>query len=246
MAEEEFVAGIFNYCDRWCERCNFTDQCRLYHNDQSKNKDAGEDDFAHVISKSLSETIELLHNIAEERGINLDDLEDDDESFYKEQAKHEAARNHPITLASDEYLKQTDQWMKAFNSLEKEMKELIKNIELGIQPHENDKKMRIIQEALSIIGWYVFQISVKITTALNYFPHDPSFENEIQNMHHASAKIALIGIENSMKAWQSLQEVGIGHEDFILDRLLQLERIKASIYKRFPLITQYRRPYFND
>ena len=25
-----FIVGIFNYCDRWCERCRFTSHCRLF------------------------------------------------------------------------------------------------------------------------------------------------------------------------------------------------------------------------
>jgi hypothetical protein len=25
-----FIVGIFNYCDRWCERCEFTSRCRVF------------------------------------------------------------------------------------------------------------------------------------------------------------------------------------------------------------------------
>jgi hypothetical protein len=25
-----FIIGIFNYCDRWCERCRFTGRCRMF------------------------------------------------------------------------------------------------------------------------------------------------------------------------------------------------------------------------
>ena len=24
------IAGIYNYCDRWCERCTFTSRCAVY------------------------------------------------------------------------------------------------------------------------------------------------------------------------------------------------------------------------
>jgi len=24
------IPGIYNYCDRWCERCNFTSKCANY------------------------------------------------------------------------------------------------------------------------------------------------------------------------------------------------------------------------
>ncbi|MDB5210640.1 MAG: hypothetical protein JWQ30_1467, partial [Sediminibacterium sp.] len=28
--KEEFISGIHNYCDRWCERCTFTNRCSIY------------------------------------------------------------------------------------------------------------------------------------------------------------------------------------------------------------------------
>ena len=26
-ADPKYIPGIYNYCDRWCERCPFTSQC---------------------------------------------------------------------------------------------------------------------------------------------------------------------------------------------------------------------------
>src|SRR6266481_3050097 len=26
----EFISGVYNYCDRWCERCPFTSRCAVY------------------------------------------------------------------------------------------------------------------------------------------------------------------------------------------------------------------------
>ena len=28
--EHGFIPGVFNYCDRWCERCPFSSRCRVY------------------------------------------------------------------------------------------------------------------------------------------------------------------------------------------------------------------------
>src|SRR5881227_4341768 len=28
--ERDFISGIYNYCDRWCEKCPFTSRCRVY------------------------------------------------------------------------------------------------------------------------------------------------------------------------------------------------------------------------
>jgi hypothetical protein len=28
--EGGFIPGVYNYCDRWCERCPFTGRCRVF------------------------------------------------------------------------------------------------------------------------------------------------------------------------------------------------------------------------
>src|SRR5438128_7391496 len=33
--DSEFISGIYNYCDRWCERCQFTSRCFLYATEQA-------------------------------------------------------------------------------------------------------------------------------------------------------------------------------------------------------------------
>src|SRR5262245_58416083 len=33
--DPNFISGIYNYCDRWCERCAFTSRCFLYATEKS-------------------------------------------------------------------------------------------------------------------------------------------------------------------------------------------------------------------
>jgi len=30
LPEGDFIPGIYNYCNRWCERCLYTEKCRLF------------------------------------------------------------------------------------------------------------------------------------------------------------------------------------------------------------------------
>ena len=34
----KFIPGIFNYCDRWCERCAFTARCRTFAMEQEASR----------------------------------------------------------------------------------------------------------------------------------------------------------------------------------------------------------------
>ena len=37
-----FISGIYNYCDRWCERCAFTDRCLTYASSREMERRAGD------------------------------------------------------------------------------------------------------------------------------------------------------------------------------------------------------------
>lgn len=245
MSEKDFIPGIYNHCDRWCERCDYTQHCRLYY-DERKQYNAIEDkeDFVAIVSQSLDKALNIIQQIAEERGIDLDDI--DDEDFEKEQQITDDARNHPIAKMAMTYAMDVENWFKTNNQLESLKKEYLNNIDLGVDADKSDKALRLLDEALNIINWYEFQIHVKLSSAIRYYPHNPDFENEMQNMHHSSAKIALIGIENSMKAWQNLLELLKDEEDFILKMLLHLQQLKEKTHQQFPLLHNYKRPVFND
>jgi hypothetical protein len=63
-----FVSGIYNYCDRWCERCPVTAKCYLYWQEQqteAEHRAAGRDpdDWAVLlddVKKQFEEAIRLL------------------------------------------------------------------------------------------------------------------------------------------------------------------------------------------
>lgn len=246
MNEENFISGIYNHCDRWCERCIFNDKCRLYFNEKKQfNALEDKEDFLKIVSQNFEKTLNMLKEIADEKGIDLDNLEDDG-SFEIEEQKSEAARKHPLSKKAYDYSDKVMKWFKSNSHLNVFKNKYLKNIDLGIELDESDKAIRMIDEASNIIQWYQFQIHVKLASAINSYPHDPEFENEMENMHHSSAKIALIGVENSIKAWHSMMQYTENEEDFIIDTVLMLQNIKAQIHKKFPLLQKYKRPFFND
>jgi len=247
MNEDKFISGIYNHCDRWCERCDFTHQCRVFYDSQKQLKEAeNKDDFAKIISQNLETAMEMLISFAEEKGIDLEAIKNDDEGFHESQQKTEDARQHPLAEKSMHYLNAVEDWLNDNEHLKKEQYDYLKNIDLGIHLNDSDKALRIIEEALNIINWYQFQIHVKLVSAVRSYPHDSYFEDEIQNRYHSSAKIALIGIENSMKAWQSLLDLLKNDEDFILKRLMDLQQLQTMVYKNFPQVDKFKRPGFDD
>ena len=98
---DRFISGIYNYCDRWCERCAYREKCYLWHEEQKRLQQhllRGEDpnDMEVVmadVSASFKKTLELLMKMAEEMGIDLDDSEpvsERDLDAYQEHSLYQA------------------------------------------------------------------------------------------------------------------------------------------------------------
>src|SRR5262249_49183045 len=53
---DRFISGVYNYCDRWCERCRFNNRCMVYHMEQQRIaenliKGASSSNFATILSE---------------------------------------------------------------------------------------------------------------------------------------------------------------------------------------------------
>ena len=64
-ADERFIPGIYNYCDRWCERCPQTFHCLNFTFSESEfsdpeMKDIRNEAFWRKLSEIFMETLELL------------------------------------------------------------------------------------------------------------------------------------------------------------------------------------------
>lgn len=43
--DPRFISGIYNYCDRWCERCQFTSRCLVYAQEQASTDGSESNDI---------------------------------------------------------------------------------------------------------------------------------------------------------------------------------------------------------
>jgi len=245
--KEKFIPGIYNYCDRWCERCNFTSKCSSYAMEQQRehNTDAENGDFINQVSENFKIVMEMLLEMAEEKGIDLNAI--DHEIDDKEDQLEELAKNHILSTQSMEYSKLVRKWFdQNETTLEKITQEINQSIKLGTANKNTISKFESIKDALEIIRWYCFQIHVKLTRALRHGEPDLDFEDVIQNDANGSAKVALIGTERSLGAWGVLHKQLPEQEDEILNILLLLEKIRNGIFKSFPEVNNFMRPGFDD
>ncbi|MBC9794406.1 hypothetical protein [Sinomicrobium weinanense] len=246
--EGHFVPGIYNYCDRWCERCSFRSKCRVFSMEEGRTdeeKDAGNEKFWKKVGENLKLAMEMLAHMAEKKGIDLQEME---EYAPEEEAKLEKrASKHYLSVISKKYAGKNEHWLRKNEKLlHKTGEEFRENTLMGLSEDKARESVMEVRDAVEVIHWYSFQIHVKIMRALQHGKLNPEWEDPVQNDVNGSAKVALIGTRRSMAAWSVLLSRFGTHEDEILEILVLLENIKKGILEEFPDVEKFHRPGFDD
>lgn len=248
------IPGIYNYCDRWCERCHFTSRCAVYEDTSDippEELDIQNKAFWDRLSNNFKEMLELLQKGAAEHGIDLNAISEEEEQEIqrKEKNNRELAEKHPLSMLSKQYIKDAHQWLEDKQALEEKEEELIQHFTLGIQDEEQTKEIAAsIKDCLEIIQWYIFFIHVKFMRAISGRLEETGWEEEngFPKDSDGSAKIALIATDRSMQAWMQLSYHLPQEEDQILTLLSQLQKIKVLGEKEFPEAWKFIRPGFDE
>ena len=247
-----FISGIYNYCDRWCERCPFTSRCMVFAMDEQQPDnpaahDLNSEAFWQAMNDTLRVTLEMLHEMAEEQGIDLDAL--DVEADVEEQRRiEEAARNHECARAAEVYANMVDAWFESAEDLFAEKEdELNLRVRVGISGDDPHADAASIEDAVEIIRWYQYQIEVKLLRALHgALEERPAILEDFPKDSDGSAKVALIAMDRSIAAWGELYRQLPGAQDEILDLLVQLDRLRRKTEQEFPEARDFVRPGFDE
>lgn len=244
------IPGIYNYCDRWCERCAFTARCLNYAMGQEdwndpESQDIRSEAFWKKFEESLKLAMEMLQEMAKQQGIDLNEIDTKEATDQHERLK-EAAASHEISRRAKKYYRMVDSWFKKNKHIFKQRKkDLTTELSIGLEQNKLVEEAKSIADATEVIRWYQYQIYVKIMRALTSAEIDEEFEDEIQNDSNGSAKVALIGMDRSIGAWARLHEHFPDQSDAILDILLHLDRLRKKTEKTFPRARAFKRPGFD-
>ena len=253
MAEDpQYIEGIYNYCDRWCERCPLTARCSNY---ALTEKNWGKLSFQDLQNKAFWEklkemfqlTIEMFTEWAKEQGIDSNQHLDG-QAAAAEQSRREKAESHELARAARKYSDLVDQWFEQEQALFDERQEALNTIiELGVGGDEPFEEAAHINDAVEVIRWYQHQIYIKCLRALtNHAELEPDAEQSALRQDAAgSVKVALIGMDRSIGAWGELYKSFPAGKDNILDVLLHLDRLRRKAEALFPQARSFLRPGFD-
>ena len=247
------IPGVYNYCDRWCERCQFTSRCLNFQMGEEMQEgkeinDINNEEFWNHMDDIFKLTHEMLDDMAEEQGIDLSQIEWTEEDKKKERDRKESVRSHQCAVASQEYYEVVDKWFKGHEHLFKEKEdELNEQLFLELPSTDPEKVAVTLKDAIEVITFYLHFIHVKIMRALNGKMEDRyEMPDDIPKDSDGSAKIALIATDRSISAWGKLLKHLPKSEDEILEILVLLERLRNMTEKEFPDARKFVRPGFDE
>ncbi|HEX7847352.1 MAG TPA: hypothetical protein VF476_16240 [Chitinophagaceae bacterium] len=252
--QPKFIPGIYNYCDRWCERCSFTSRCRNYEDTSKLSReqlDPKNKAFWKGISDNFEKAGKLLHKAAKKYGIDLSQpLSAEEEKAYEERKSfiESEVKKHELYSLCRKYCNTVVSYFEKNLSqdLVDKTRQLISHLHMGMNtPEDVAYTMAGLGECEQVINWYLHFIEAKLRRALQgklKDDEDDSFPKDSEG----SAKIAIIAIERSMGAWVRLYEMLPVAEDTALPVLSILSRLKEVAVKEFPKAMEFHRPGFDD
>lgn len=250
--DPRFIPGIYNYCDRWCERCAFTSRCMNYvlseeDFDNPQSQDISNKAFWDKLHEIFKVTLEMVKETAEEMGIDLNSI-DHEEAAKQEKRVHETVKKQLYCRAAMKYIKMVDDWFDSNKGLlENKADELQTLAQADIPDTRPADEAVKIQDCLEVIRWYQHQIYVKLCRAAstNVRGELADFEYSPEDAN-GSAKVAIIGIERSIAAWGGLLNQFPDQEQSILELLAHLKNLLRRVEEAFQDARSFVRPGFDQ
>jgi len=251
--DERFISGIYNYCDRWCERCVMTDRCYLYAQEQADREDylaQGKDPDTweatmEMVHHSFERALAMLKQMAEEQGLDLEvPAEEGPRMRFDPQ-------DHPLFQRAEAFCDRVWNFLPRLRDvLEAERKALLDRVEVTPSAEEEVRTLAEIADAYEVISWFHPQVAAKVYRALatleDEWDGEPDLKEMAQSDANGSAKVAYLGLARLMAAFQTLYAWDEGLQDDVLPLLAEAERLRRHLDAEFPGHREFKRPGFDD
>jgi hypothetical protein len=227
VLQDGFVFNIFNYCDRWCDKCSSTNKCMNFALSESEPELESTEAWV-TLKNIIDSTCQMLDDLKERHGIDPSELDNIEMAIDP--------GNHPLILFANEVVFRIHKWLEKNDLFER-----LNNMRvLGNPPTE---KFTRYKESIEVIYWYNFFVSVKIIRAVADLIEKSEFG--IYDMN-GSAKIALVSIDKLIVAWSYILTESAVTEDEVLDILIKLTELRKRTDFTFPDARKFLRPGLDE
>ena len=250
--ESKHIPGIYNYCDRWCERCPFTSRCLNFEMSEEKFGDLKDADinneiFWQRLSETFQETLGMLKEMAAEKGIDLDSIELDEEDDFDRRFE-DPSIVHMVAHMAYAYIGMVDKWFDSTVYISDDDHPALKATEAEAAQTPLDEDTVTLIDSVEVIRWYQHQMYVKLRRAL-HSAHDEARDDDLDEYpkdSDGSAKVALIGMDRSISAWGKILTYFPDEEERLVGIIAHLERLRRRAETEFPEARSFVRPGFDE
>ena len=249
---KDFISGIYNYCDRWCERCPFTSRCMNYamsreYTTDPEASDLDNEKFWQSLSEIFKVTREMLEESAEELGIDIESI-DFEAASQEENIKDKIVENHECCRAAKKYSEMVTELFESeyIPTLRVVDKQERKNT-VELKSVDSLNGPAAIEELVEIIYWYQHFIYVKLMRSVHgTLGNTSELLEDYPKDSDGSAKVALIAIDRSMAAWMHMHNYFPNLQAQIFSILAQLDGLRKRVETIFPEARNFIRPGFDE
>jgi hypothetical protein len=225
------IPGIYNYCDRWCERCRFTDRCLQFLEDQeAEPPSADAESLAGRVRESLARRLGTITEIARRQHIDLQTLGAPSSDAAETRERY---TQDPLVMSARQY------------------GDLAWRLARALGPIVAARGDPAVGGAVDVIDWFSSMIGAKVSRAVSGVAFaresgDPA-DDRVQRDFNGSAKIALLGIAESRRAWTVLMAEGKATANGVPAQAVRmLDELDAALRARFPHAMAFVRPGFDE
>lgn len=219
------IEFISEYCDRWCERCAFTTRCSSYAVKAALGMCGDLEEAIHLavgppMAPGAARRVATTVDVTQPTPREVQEIEAVVEAYARR------IKESPLTKNAMEVAIAEHRWFHEHAAI-----------------RESDDPL--VREAVAVVLWDSAFIGGKLARALHgRESRDDHDEDPIQNDWNGSAKIALISIQRSTSAWETLaQATG----DVAAARLVSaMSTLGHEVEDAFPFARLFRRPGFDD
>ncbi len=224
-----FILGIFNYCDRWCERCTLSGRCSVFAEEQrmmfgaQPGSESGADAFPATLLQSMPPRSlgAAAAGFEGDRSDEPSDLQLDEASLL---------RSEPIFTTEE----------ADFNGRVSGLGRRL----LAWRVPEGRASEPAVADAAEVVRHFGFFIGPKVHRALT--GRAAIAEDGQRSDALGSAKVALLAFDRLGEAWLRLAELGVISLFEAAPVLTELQQLTAALDRLFPRARSFVRPGFDE
>ena len=245
------IPFIHNYCNRWCERCPFTNSCAVFEREMNDTEDQDDDPIKaalNKVSKNFKAALKMIRERAAEMGIDIVNITEEERKAIdvEMELERKATEEDPLVTLCEQYHDLASSVLYDEVLWTKIADDLISQDQMGIVPRkEMNQRLEVLKDSKEVISWHMRFIQVKFMRAISGLLDQFQDEDEVQSDSNGSAKIALIAVADSQKAWLDLSQ-SVLEEDLVLPILGILSTIDKAAKEKFPRAREFVRPGFDE